>query len=186
MMTLERARALNAPLATARLSLEPLTAAHADALFAPFQEEALYTWISLTPPASVERLRERWAFLEGRLSPTGDEAWLNWVARRTGDGALVGKLDASVDGAGVATNVGYLFFPAFWGQGLATEAVLAVAEHLERHGVTEQRATVTSGNHASGRVLEKAGFARARILPENDIIRGVKHDDIEYVRRVRA
>jgi ribosomal-protein-alanine N-acetyltransferase len=183
-MTPARAQALNVSLTTARLSLEPLTAAHADALFAPLQEEALYTWISLLPPPSVEKLRDRWTWLEGRLSPSGEEAWLNWIVRRVDDGACVGKLDASVDDAGVATNVGYLFFPAYWGQGLATEAVIAVAEHLERHGVTEQRATVTVGNGASGRVLEKAGFARTRILPENDVIRGVTHDDIEYVRRV--
>jgi RimJ/RimL family protein N-acetyltransferase len=43
-------------------------------------------------------------------------------------------------------------------------------------------ATVTVGNVASGRVLQKAGFSFTQILPANDIIRGVAFDDEEYVR----
>jgi RimJ/RimL family protein N-acetyltransferase len=44
---------------------------------------------------------------------------------------------------------------------------------------------VTLGNDASCRVLEAVGFIRTRIIPENDTIRGVKHDDIEFVREGR-
>ena len=42
-------------------------------------------------------------------------------------------------------------------------------------------ATVTLGNEASCRVLEKSEFTRTRIIPQNDTIRGVKHDDVEYI-----
>src|SRR5688572_1740775 len=58
-MTPERALALNAPLVTARLALEPQTAAHAPALFDAMQEEAIYAWISAVPPESVEALSAR-------------------------------------------------------------------------------------------------------------------------------
>jgi RimJ/RimL family protein N-acetyltransferase len=182
-MTPERAQALNARIDTPRLVLEPITAAHADLLFAPLQDERIYRWISPVPPATVERLRARWAGIEARFSPDGDEAWLNWAVRRIGDGAYLGKVDASVDVASVATNVGYLFFPEAWGHGYATEAVRGIVEHLARLGIRELRALVTSGNDASARVLVKAGFARTRLLPDNDTIRGVKYDDIEYVLR---
>ncbi len=175
-------RALNAPIATPRLRLEPLTAAHADAMFLPLQDDAIYRWISATAPSSVQALRERWARLESRVSPDGREAWLNWAVQRTSDGAYVGKIDVSIDDANTATNVGYIFFPAFWGQGLATEAVVAVVDHLIDMGITRLVATVTAGNAASARVLTKAGFAFSRVLPENDIIRGVAHDDEEYIR----
>lgn len=175
-------RALNAPIATPRLLLEPLTGAHADALFAPLQDEAIFRWISANIPSTVEALRERWARNESRLSPDGSEVWLGWAARRTSDGVYVGKMDACVDDASVANNVGYMFFPAFWGQGLATEAVVGIVDHLTRLGITRFVATVTAGNAASARVLTKAGFALARVIPESETIRGVVYDDEEYVR----
>lgn len=178
----DRALALNAPVASPRLALEPLIAAHAEALFEPLQQPALYDWISSEPPPSVAALRERYARLEGRLSPDADEAWLNWAVRRAGDGAFVGRVDVSVTLGGVASNVGYVFFPAYWGGGYATEAVRAVVAHLEGCGVRELQATVTVGNEASCRVLERCGFRRAGVLRENDTIRGVKVDDVAFVR----
>jgi [ribosomal protein S5]-alanine N-acetyltransferase len=62
--------------------------------------------------------------------------------------------------------------------------VIAVVEHLIRLGITRLVATVTVGNTASARLLTKAGFAFTRVIPENDVIRGVAHDDEEYVRIV--
>lgn len=180
-MTIRRAEALNAAVTTQRLLLEPLTRAHAAKLFAPMQDEKIYHWISETPPLSVESLQRRWAAAEARLSPSRDKAWLNWAVRRASDGEYVGKLDAEVEARNVATNVGYLFFPAFWSQGYATEAVRALIAHFKRQGVTESRALVTLGNDASERVLVKAGFTRTRVIPDNDVIRGVTYDDVEYI-----
>ena len=181
-MTPSRAQVLNAQLTTPRLSIEPVTANHAASLFEPMQEEAIYQWISAKPPKSMELLSQRWGQLVSRLSPNGDEAWLAWAVRRSREGAYVGKLDANVDSTDIATNVGFFFFPAFWGEGYASEAVTAMTDHLASHGISKMVATVTLGNAASNRVLEKAGFTQTRILPQNDTIRGVKYDDIEYVR----
>lgn len=172
---------MNRPLRTDRLILEPLTGAHAEALWEPMQDPAIYRWISSVPPPSVEGLQRRWTAAESRVSPQGDEAWLGWALRSRSDGAWVGKVDATVAGP-VATNVGYFLFPTFWGRGLATEAVRALVSHFSDRGVGELRATVTVGNRASERVLEHAGFVRTRILPANDRIRGVDHDDTEFVR----
>ncbi len=183
-MTPARAAALNAPLRTARLALEPLLAAHADELFEALQDEALYAWISATPPDDREALRARWERLASRRSPDGGAAWLNWVPRRESDGVCLGRIDVEVIGD-EAPNVGYVFARHCWGSGYAREALGAVVAHLEARGVRRMVATVTLGNDASCKVLEAAGFTRTRIIPENDTIRGVKHDDIEFVREGR-
>lgn len=182
-MIAELAHALGRTIVTARLTLEPITGAHAEALFVPMQAPAMYEWISVAPPTTVEALRARWSRIESRLSPTGDAASLGWAARRTADGVYVGKLDAEVNAAHVAENVGYLVFPAFWGRGYATEALAGVVARLEDHGVHELHALVTQGNEASERVLVRSGFTRVRVIPNNDEIRGVKVDDVAYLRR---
>ncbi|HVF65354.1 MAG TPA: hypothetical protein VNE58_15315 [Casimicrobiaceae bacterium] len=56
-------------LKTARLLLEPLKAAHADALFEGFADPALYTWIDAAPPADVRDLRERFARIAQPYAP---------------------------------------------------------------------------------------------------------------------
>ncbi len=175
--------AINVSIATPRLRLEPLGERHADALFEGLLDPAIYEWISLPPSPDLAHLRARWARV-AQFPMTGvDVLDFGWAVQRVADGAWIGKMDAEVTTRGVATNVGYMFVPAYWRQGHATEAVIALSQHLRRHGVVEQRATVTLGNDASCRVLERAGFRRERVIPENDRVRGVLVDDIEYVRR---
>ena len=176
------ARQLCTELQTPRLVLQPRMGTHAEAAFGPLQDDALYQWISPRKPESVVWLRERWTRLESRLSPDGAEAWLAWAVFSRGDGALIGQVDAAVDDDCVCTNFGYYLFPGFWGQGLATEAVQATADHLLQQGVLRMVATVTVGNHASVAVLKKAGFSLTRVIPGNDILRGALVDDEEYVR----
>jgi hypothetical protein len=91
-----------APLLTARLTLEPLAGGHAAHLWGPLQDPALYEWIGSSPPPDVETLRARWSQLGAVAGGTS----LGWAARRSSDSAWIGKLDATIDHAGVATNVG--------------------------------------------------------------------------------
>ena len=170
------------PVETPSLLLLPRMGAHADAAFGPMQEEAIYQWISLDKPHNLDAMRAHWTRIESRLSTDGTEAWPVWSVTTRADGALIGQVDATVDDDHVCTNLGYYLFPAFWGQGYATEAVRAIADHLVQRGILRLVATVTVGNHASAQVLKKAGFSFTRILPDNDTVCGEPVDDEEYVR----
>jgi len=174
---------INVTITTPRLRLEPVDARHAAPLFEGQRDPAIYEWISVQPSPDLAHLQARWARV-ARFPRVGvDVLGFGWAVQRSADGAWIGKMDAEVTASGVASNVGYLFLPAFWGQGYATEAVKALVAHLQRHGVFRQHATVTVGNEASCRVLAHAGFVRERVLPANDTLRGASVDDYEYVRR---
>lgn len=169
---------------TMRLTLEPMGERHAEAFFPQLQEDALYEWIAMDKPESLEQLRARWHGIETRMAPDGQAAWPTWAVRRKVDNAYIGRLDAEINDTLEAINVGFYFFPQYWGKGYATEAITSATQHLLGHGVRRLVASVTSGNRASARVLEKAGYAFSRVLPGNDTIRGITVDDHEYVRVV--
>ncbi len=166
---------------TDRLALEPLGARHAAAFFEPLQDDALYLWISMGKPCDLAWLRDHWLGIENRLAPDRQTAWPTWALRRKSDGVYLGRVDAEITLDMEASNVGYYLFPAHWGQGYATEAVRAVTQHLISQSVHRLVATVTTGNTASERVLQKVGYVFTRVLVGNDIIRGIPMDDREYV-----
>lgn len=179
------AQRLAEAIATPRLVLEPMGERHAQAFFAPLQtDEALYRWISMERPASLDALRERWRRVElsGRISPCQRFAWPAWALRRKADGQYLGRVDAEVTVDLEASNFGYYLFSPHWGQGYASEATQAAVQALAQRGVQRFVATVTVGNGASARVLQKAGFVFTRILPGNDLIDGVAVDDEAYVK----
>ena len=161
-------------LTTARLVLEPQVAAHADAMFAVLSDPAIYAYEN-APPASLAWLRERYRKLESRASPDGSERWLNWVLR-TSDGALIGYVQATVasDAAGIAYEMG----SAWWGRGLAQEAVAAMLDELAgAYGVRTFTAVAKGANVRSRALLARLGFAQAAAATGE-----IEDDEVLYAR----
>jgi RimJ/RimL family protein N-acetyltransferase len=81
----------------------------------------------------------------------------------------------------VSAEIGYWLGEAFWGRGIATEALLAVTRYaIERHGLTRLFALPFAHNTASCRVLDKAGYLREAHLRRSAIKDGVIVDQIQY------
>jgi RimJ/RimL family protein N-acetyltransferase len=85
------------------------------------------------------------------------------------DGVVIGTVSLDVvDGMGqpgmpkrTEAQLGYIFDPAYAGQGYATEAVTAmVAYAFDQLGVRRITAGCFADNHASVRILEKIGMRR--------------------------
>ena len=149
-------------LQTSRLVLEPLVAAHADALYPMLCDPRQLEYLDHGAPASLEALRERHRKLESRRSGDGLEHWLNWaIVLREGDANAIGFVQATVQPDHRAW-VAYQVTHARWGQGIATKATRAMIEHLiSRYAVKQCMATVDQRNERSWRLLERLGFVRA-------------------------
>lgn len=147
------------PQDTAIFTLEPQTAAHAEEMFVVLSDPAIYKYEN-EPPASVEWLRARFARLESRQSPDGQEQWLNWVIRLP-TSELIGFVQATVHPNGNA-GIAYVLASAYWGRGLARAAVEAMmAELVARYRVRSFSAVLKRENFRSLRLLERLGYSSA-------------------------
>lgn len=157
---MKTSKALIRPLETPRLVLEPQVAAHADEMFIVLSDPAIYEFEN-APPVSVEALRERYRALEACRSPDGRQLWLNWTVRLKEGGAAIGYVQATVL-PDAAALVAYEFNSAWWGRGLAHEAVAAAMRELRQHlGVTRFGAVFKSANERSRRLLARLGMCPA-------------------------
>ncbi|MGQ5523366.1 GNAT family N-acetyltransferase [Chitinimonas sp. PSY-7] len=171
--------AANTVLTTQRLTLEPITAAHAAQLLAGLSDEMLYQFIPQNPPASLEALQTRYKRLESRSSPDGDEWWLNWALRLT-DGEYVGVIDATVDEDNIAT-MGWFIFTQHQRKGYAKEAITKLREHLEGPFMAEAfKIFIDTRNAASVALMESLGFKREALIPNADNFKGSKSDEYRY------
>lgn len=121
------------------------------------------------------------------------DAWLALAhasPERTGwaievDGEAVGGIGL-VPGTDVharSAHVGYWLGEAYWGRGIATAAVRAVAAlALGRLGYLRLEAPVFEWNPASMRVLEKCGFTREGVMRKSVIKDGEVIDSVLYAR----
>jgi ribosomal-protein-alanine N-acetyltransferase len=81
----------------------------------------------------------------------------------------------------VSAEIGYWLGEAFWGRGIATDALQAVTAYaIEHHGLTRVFAIPFASNTASCRVLEKAGYMLEGRLHRSAIKNGVIVDQLLY------
>ena len=81
----------------------------------------------------------------------------------------------------VSAEIGYWLGEAFWGRGIATEALVAVTAHaIQTHGLTRIYAVPFAWNAASCRVLEKAGYVLEGRLRKSAIKDGKLTDQLQY------
>jgi RimJ/RimL family protein N-acetyltransferase len=165
---------------TGSLTLEPQTAAHAEEMFAVLSDPAIYEYEN-EPPPSLEWLRARFTKLESRLSANGGEQWLNWVIRLP-TSELIGYVQATLHPDGRAA-VAYELSGAYWGRGLARQAVQAMISELVGHyRVRSLSSVLKRENLRSMRLLERLGFSPAS--PERHVEHRVEPDELLMLREI--
>jgi ribosomal-protein-alanine N-acetyltransferase len=167
---------------TPRLRLEPLTAEHAPRLFPVLSDPTIYTYTPGEPPGSVESLRERYERLQRRVSPSGEELWLNWAVWLEASRRYAGVVQATVRRERSAL-IAYELGEPFRGAGYATEACEAmIAALASDYSVERVRAHVDTRNLASIRLLERLGFRRVDLIRNADHFKGASSDELVYAR----
>jgi RimJ/RimL family protein N-acetyltransferase len=150
----------DARIMTGRLELAPVTADDAEPMSDVANDQRLYEFIG-GGPATVEERRAAFERLAAaRSADQGNTAQRNWVVRRRAG-----------DTAEVASIIGV----PWQGQGLASEANLAVVDWLDARGVRVIIARIHPHHRAAEAVAIKAGFQ-----PTGDY-----HDQLQIWRRRR-
>ena len=79
-------------------------------------------------------------------------------------------------------EIGYVIHPAYWSLGYATEAAKLLLEFgFDQLGLREISATCDPENHASARVLNKAGLASIGRVTNHMLVRGAWRDSLLFI-----
>ncbi|WP_340385392.1 GNAT family N-acetyltransferase [Streptomyces sp. SS7] len=145
-----------ASISTPRLTLLPLRVTYATEMAAVLADPALHTFIGGTP-STPEALRARYERLVAG-SPDPAVSWHNWVLRLTGEGCLVGTVQATLGGTEHA-EIAWVVGTPWQGRGLASEAARGLVRQLRQQGVRTITAHVHPDHHASAAVARAAGLS---------------------------
>ena len=146
---------------TARLILRPIAPEDAPAIFAGYAQDPevvrFVTWRAHRTLADTE------AFIARCLAMLPDDG-RNYVLTRRTDAALLGDFGL-LRPRPHRLYCGYVLARPHWGQGLMSEALLAIADWaMASPEIWRIDAVCDVENHASARVMEKAGMQREGIL----------------------
>lgn len=119
-----------------------------------------------------ERLEQTEEWLRSMIEPGGRESD-DFVVERAGE--VIGKM-----GAYELPDFGYLLAPSTWGQGYASEALVAFIAHRRRVGGKLLTADTDPRNTASIRLLQRHGFVETGRASRTWLIGGQWFDSIYW------
>lgn len=161
-------------LRTPRLRLTPLTEADWPFFWSLYQDRSLMRFV--TDNVSESEVRKAFESRLPHWSP-GAEHWLCLVVREHDSQHPLG-VTGFIPREPAIAEVGYLFAAAAQGKGYGTESLRRVCEYAFTDiGLHRLTATVTAGNLASRRLLEKVGFVLEGELRESYQLGGEWHND---------
>ena len=138
-------------LATSRLKLVPLNAAHAEALFDIFHDPETMTYWHTLPHRTPGDTRAMVAqMLDNAASP-----W--WAVMQAGSESVIGMVGYLI--GGLAPGFGYILHREYWRQGYGSEAVRTAVDYgFTSLGLSRVELWIHAGNVASQRLAHTLGF----------------------------
>lgn len=164
-------------LETERLILKQIKIDDVNDLYVIISDEEVARYEYFYPVKSVD---EAGKFIKRYLEEFQDEDEITWGLYLKSTNRLIGTccMGDFVKSA-MRSEIGYSVARDMWNKGFATEAISKLLEYgFENIGLNRIEATITPGNEASVRVLEKLGFTQEGIVRERDLIKGKLEDGI--------
>jgi RimJ/RimL family protein N-acetyltransferase len=86
---------------------------------------------------------------------------------------------------GICAELGYLFLPAYFGNGYATESLRAVIQWAWKEcGITQYKGVVKRGNKGSENVLSKCALTHTDTISQVHTIANKLYDDLIYTLKL--
>jgi [ribosomal protein S5]-alanine N-acetyltransferase len=166
-------------LRTQRLLLRRLTDADIDIMYDIRSNELVMQYMDMR---KVETYVEAHAKLEEMNADIDNNKGITWCISLIDKSDMIGYVCIwRIDAANYRGEVGYALSPNYWGMGIASEALEAVASfgfcQLRMHSL---EAIINPNNHGSAKVLEKQGFIKEAYFKENYFFDGKFLDSVVY------
>jgi [ribosomal protein S5]-alanine N-acetyltransferase len=160
---------------TDRLQLRELLDDDAPALFEVFRDEEVTRYYDIDAMVAVASAA---VFIANMRQRYGSGMGIRWALESKSERTLIGTIGFnSINQSAHRGMIGYELARKDWGRGLATEAVRAIVRFgHEQMGLNRIEAVVMLDNHASVRVLQKAGFSEEGVLRAFGYWKGSYHD----------
>ncbi len=167
-------------LRTDRLVLRPFTADDVADTQLACSDELTQRWLPLPSPYTVDHASSWCTEISHHLRTSGDG--IHFAVTDAATGQLLGTVGLKkTDWPALVSEVGYWIAPWARGRGTAAEAARTVGEWLLRQqGFQRLVLFAATGNTASQRVAEKAGFQREGLLRNAGYIHGGRVDLFGY------
>ena len=167
-------------LSTHRLELRPFLDNDYAAYAAYHCQAAVYQFLYMAVPTSATLHTQFEEILRAPFACDGDVCHLAVVRKE--DKALVGEVLLKIASLeALQLEVGYIFNPAYAGQGLATEAASAALRFgFESIGAHRIFARLDALNTASAKVAQRLGMRKEAHLVQNDRFNGVWGDEFIF------
>lgn len=156
---------------TPRITLRGMRVSDAPDMYAYAKRPTVTEYLTWDPHASVEETREYLIYV-GQRYRTGD--FYDWSLICREDGRMIGTCGfTSFNCTNDSAEVGYVLNPAYWGKGIAAEALERVlAFGFEDLGLHRIEARFIEENDRSRRVMEKVGMTFEGVARGGMLVKG--------------
>jgi len=169
-------------LATPRLILRDLRPTDLDDLYEYASDPEIDAFTPWDHYKNIEEAREN---LNDFMEAYEKHGFWAWGIEHLADKKLIGIININKPGYNRKVEVGYAIARAYWGPGLATEAVQALIQYgFEKLDLVRIVAVVLPENKASSKVLLKVGMQFEGLLRNYQVWKG-KPSDLEMYAIVR-